>query len=81
MNDNPYNFGEKILCQMGCSIFQDNEHILNCPLLSKQDFKMNIEYISNGPIYKKKEILKTFIEHNEKIKQHLRDAVTTVNPL
>ena len=81
INDNPYYFGEKILCQMGCSIVQDNEQILNCPLLSKADFKVYIEYIRNCPIYQNKKILKTFIEHNERFKQHLRDSVTTVNPL
>ena len=81
MNENPCNFGEKISCQMGCSEVQTNEHILNCPLLTKPELKMNIEYIRNGPIFKKKEVLKLFNENQERIKQHLRDSVPTVNPL
>ena len=30
MNENPYNFGNKTLCEMGCKEAETNKHILVC---------------------------------------------------
>ena len=81
MNENPFNFGEHINCQMGCSQLQENEHILNCPLLNEHEDQMNIEDIRNGSLNRKIEVLRRFNENNNRMKQHLRDSVDTVNPL
>ena len=81
MNDNPCNFGEKIQCQLGCSQVQDNEHILNCPVLEESENKLNLEDLRNGPIHKKIKIIRKFNKNSIRIKEHLRDSVHTVNPL
>ena len=66
---------------MGCSQVQDNEHILNCPVLEESENQLKIEYIRNGPIHRKNEILRKFNTNSIRIKEHLRDSVHTVNPL
>ena len=81
MNDNPCNFGEKIQCQMGCSQIQENLHILNCPKLNEPEDTLNIEEIRNDPLHTKIEVLRKFNENMNRITQHLRDSVNTVNPL
>ena len=30
MNENPYNYGDKILCEMGCKEDETNKHICLC---------------------------------------------------
>ena len=30
MNENPYNYGDKILCEMGCKEAETNKHIFLC---------------------------------------------------
>ena len=51
MNSNPYNFGNKENCELGCLIPKDNEHYLNCNILNegiKNDMKYS-EFL-NGPL-------------------------------
>ena len=32
MNDLPFNYGRKIICDNGCKETLDNKHFLNCPV-------------------------------------------------
>ena len=88
MNDNPCNFGMKILCDMGCQEIQYNSHIVNCPKLGNLNQQINLEDILNGSLPMKIEVLRRFEENIEKKNIHkqqqevpLWDSVTTVNPL
>ena len=51
MNQNPYNFGNKINCELGCLIPQDNEHYLKCHILNEGiENAMNYSEFLNGPL-------------------------------
>ena len=67
MNENPFNFGEHINCQMGCSQLQENEHILNCPLLNKHEDQITIEDIRNGSLNRKFLFLRRFNENKNQV--------------
>ena len=36
MNDIPYNYGNKLPCEMGCNVPLNNEHLIKCNVLSEQ---------------------------------------------
>ena len=74
MNENPYNYGEKILCSMGCKEEQTNAHILSCNRTNKNNEPFKYEDFLNGPFQLKIQIFKKFDQLNN-IKEQLRDSV------
>ena len=73
MNENPFNFGNKIPCSLGCPEEQNNAHILNCSRTNKQGETFIYEDFLNGPLKMKIEIFKTF-ERNTIRRKQLRDS-------
>ena len=74
MNENPYNYGEKILCSMGCKEEQTNAHILSCNRTNKNNEPFKYEDFLNGPLNLKIEIFKKFEQINN-IREQLPDSV------
>ena len=48
MNPNPYNFGLKIFCDLGCKKFQNNKHLFYCLKVTKKENTLLFEHILNG---------------------------------
>ena len=43
------NYGNKIMCEMGChEQILNNEHLLNCPTINGNNVKVNLQEILNG---------------------------------
>ena len=68
MNSNPYNFGNKENCELGCLIPQDNEHYLNCNILN-EGIENDIKYSEflNGPLETKIRISRKIQENKTKM--------------
>ena len=48
MNDLPFNYGNKTMCEMGChEQILNNEHLLNCPTINGNNIKVNLKEILN----------------------------------
>ena len=78
MNPNPFNFGKKTNCELGCPIPQDNEHYLNCIILNEGiENDMNYKDFLNGPLETKIRIFKKIQENIKKKENHLRDSIIT----
>ena len=76
MNSNPYNFGNKENCELGCLIPQDNEHYLNCNILNEGiENDMKYSEFFNGPLETKIRILRKIQENKKKKESHLRDSI------
>ena len=80
MNPNPYNFGLKTLCELGCQQFQDNKHLFYCEKVNKNENVLSFENILNGSLKEKVMVLRKFQE-NMNEREQLRDSANTVNPL
>ena len=80
MNENPFNYGEKIPCSFGCIEEQNNSHLLSCIITNKKKEILDYEDLLNGPLQLKIELFKKF-KRNIIIREQLRDSVSTVNPL
>ena len=66
MNSNPYNFGNKENCELGCLIPQDNEHYLNCNILNEGiENDMKYSKFLNGPLETKIRILRKILENKK----------------
>ena len=37
MNDLPFNYGNKTLCDRGCLQLMDNQHFICCPLITEEN--------------------------------------------
>ena len=74
MNENPYNYGEKILCSLGCEEEQNNAHIISCLRTKKNSKSPKYEDFLNGPLNLKIELFKCF-EENMNLRDHIRDSV------
>ena len=78
MNSNPYNFGNKENCELGCLIPQDNEHYLNCNILNEGiENDMRYSEFLNGPLETKIRILRKIQENKKKKGSHLQDSIIT----
>ena len=78
MNQNPYNFGNKTNCELGCLIPQDNEHYLKCHILNEGiENAMKYSEFLNGPLQTKIRIFKKIQENMKKKETHLMDSVIT----
>ena len=80
MNSNPYNFGKKTSCEIGCPEEQNNQHIFYCSKVNIEENKLIFEHILNGSTFEKVNVLRKFQE-NMKKRNHLLDSATPVNPL
>ena len=80
MNDNPCNYGEKILCDMGCQEEMNNSHILSCQKINEGKEIFQFKDFLNGPLKLKKQTFEQFKENLLRIEE-LRDSGSTVNPL
>ena len=58
MNENPFNYGDKIHCSMGCLEEQTNAHLLSCKKTNLKNEALNYEEFLNGPLLLKIEIFK-----------------------
>ena len=50
MNENPFNYGEKIPCSFGCIEEQNNSHLLSCIRTNKKKEILDYEDLLNGPL-------------------------------
>ena len=66
----PANWGEKTLCETGCSEVLNNEHILKCVILN-ENRTTNIEYIPNGSVAEKSKTLNIFKRNMKRRKMYL----------
>ena len=80
MNQNPYNFGLKIFCELGCQQFQNNKHLFYCLKVNKKENTLLFEHILNGSLKEKIMVLRKFQENMNERRQ-LRDSVNPVIPL
>ena len=54
MNEIPFNYGKHTLCEMGCNVILNNEHLLNCCALSeKKEEKSEFKHLLNSTINQK----------------------------
>ena len=74
MNDNKYNFGNKIPCEVGCQEAQDNPHIFNCKKTNQNRSTLKFADILNGSLNMK---IKTFRIFQEQLieRKQLLDSV------
>ena len=79
MNDNPCNYGEKILC-VGCQEEMNNSHIMSCQKANEGKEIFKFEDFLNGPLSLKKKTFEQFKENQLRIEE-LWDSGLTVNPL
>ena len=76
MNDLPFNYGNKILCDKGCKEILDNHHFLNCPLSNnKNKEEGELNRILNDPMNEEILTLKKFQEEEKQRKKKLWDSV------
>ena len=77
MNDLPFNYGNKIICDKGCNEVLDNQHFLDCPLVNSKKNEVN-EYkkILNGSMDEKIITLRKFQEEQKQRKKTLWDSVS-----
>ena len=68
MNENPYNYGNKILCEMVCKEAQTNKHIFVCLQRNKEEKSLIYDNILNGTHQKKILTFQKFQENIEKKK-------------
>ena len=74
MNDNPFNYGEKNLCNLGCQELQNNSHILSCLRVNEDTQIFKYEDFLNGPLKLKVQIFEKFKENLIR-REQLRDSV------
>ena len=74
MNDNPFNYGGKDLCNLGCQEFQNNSHILSCLRVNEDTQIFKYEDFLNGPLKLKVQIFEKFKENLIR-REQLRDSV------
>ena len=65
MNENPYNYGEQILCSLGCEEEQNNAHIISCLRTKKNSKSPKYEDFLNGPLNLKIKLFRSFEENNK----------------
>ena len=77
MNDLPFNYGNKTICDKGCREILDNKHFLFCPASTNQN-KNESDYtrILNGTMNEKILILRKFQEEKKERKEKLWDSVS-----
>ena len=66
----PSNWGEKTLCETGCSEVLNNEHILRC-VISNEIKNTDIDYIHNGSVEEKLRTLNTFKRNMKRRQMYL----------
>ena len=64
MNFNPYNFGNKIRCEMGCQEEQTNNHIFDCLKANNEETELKFENVLNGTLKQKILTFRKFQENN-----------------
>ena len=75
MNDLPFNYGNKTMCEMGChEKILNNEHLLNCPSIDGNNIKVNLKEILNGRNKEKNKVLQKLQENTKRRIEHLRDS-------
>ena len=74
MNENPFNFGNKTQCEVGCPEAQDNPHILNCRKTYQNTSIVKYKDILNGSLSLK---IQTFRKFQQQLieRKYLLDSV------
>ena len=75
MNDLPFNYGRKIICDKGCKETLDNKHFLNCPVQENKEKENEYNQILNWTMDEKVLGLTRFKEENTLRKDKLLDSV------
>ena len=72
MNNLPNNFGKTDLCEMSCPELMNNDHLLSCVYLNENKSRtMNLEYLRNGNISEKIEVLRILQDNTRKRINHI----------
>ena len=75
LNDLPYKYGNKTMCEMGChEQILNNEHILNCPPINGNNIKVNLKEILNESNKEKIKVLQKLQENTKRRIENLRDS-------
>ena len=73
MNDLPFNYGNKTLCERGCLQVMDNQHFICCPLITEEN---EYDRILNGSMDEKILSLRKFQEQKNSRTKLLWDSVS-----